>query len=101
MGEYHEVTARPYLKIDPLDRQTVLAEINAASLKIESPVPTLRPEEIPDPKDLPFAEVAVASHAQFLVTGNKKHFVFLKTYGIPVVSPAEFIEKLGGEGIES
>ncbi len=78
LGEYHAVTERPRLKIAPSDRQMALAAIDAFGLRTDSQPLDLSQTEIIDPKDLPFAEVAVASHAQFLVTGNKKHFGFMK-----------------------
>jgi len=100
LGEYHAVTERPHLKINPLDRQTTLAAIDASSLRTDSQPLDLSPKDVIDPKDLPFAEVAVASHAQFLVTGNRKHFGFMQRFNIPVLSPAEFIEKIQDDKIE-
>ncbi|MDI6769102.1 MAG: hypothetical protein QMD04_05440 [Anaerolineales bacterium] len=47
-------------------------------------------EEIPDPADLPFAEVAVAAGVDALVTGNVRHFTFLAEYKVKVLTPAQF-----------
>ncbi|OGO75162.1 MAG: hypothetical protein A3K41_07940 [Chloroflexi bacterium RIFOXYD12_FULL_57_15] len=100
LGEYHAVTERPHLKINPLDRQTTLAAIDASSLRTDSQPLDLSPKDVIDPKDLPLAEVAVASRTQFLVTGNQKHFGFMRQFDIPVLSPAEFIEKIQDEEFE-
>lgn len=47
--------------------------------------------ELPDPDDLMFVEVALASQADAIVTGNKKHFPAESCGGILVVSPAELL----------
>ena len=101
-GEYEEVTLRPILKISPETREKRLSALRAISETFSSLSLEIPAREVIDPKDLPFAEVAVAAHAQFLVTGNKKHFGFMERFGIPVVSPAEFIETINKEeeGIE-
>jgi len=41
-----------------------------------------------------FIEVAVASEADFLVTGNLKHFPETARAGVRVVSPREFLDVL-------
>ena len=48
----------------------------------------------PDPGDQMFIEVAVASQADFLVTGNLKHFPDKATEGVSVVSPRAFLDAL-------
>jgi len=47
--------------------------------------------KIPDLKDLLFAEVAVSAQADALITGNGRHFTFLKEFEIQVMSPAQFV----------
>ena len=47
--------------------------------------------EIPDPDDLPFLEVAVASQADTLITGNKKDYGS-PPKGLRISSPAEFLQ---------
>ncbi len=98
--EYEEVTLRPALKISPETRANRLAALRAISETFSARSLNMPASEVIDPKDLPFAEVAVASHALFLVTGNKKHFGFMRQFDIPVLSPAEFIEKIQDEEIE-
>jgi uncharacterized protein len=68
------------LLVDELMERSVL--IHAAPLNIA----------LPDPDDLIFIETAVAAGADAIVTGNKKHFPARAARGIPVLSPAEFIE---------
>lgn len=49
---------------------------------------------LPDPWDQMFIEVAVASGADFLVTGNLKHFPNEAREGVKVVSPRAFLDAL-------
>jgi uncharacterized protein len=50
-------------------------------------------QEVPDKSDLPFIEACLGARADFLVTGNKKHFPksIEKT---KIVSPKEFVDLL-------
>lgn len=50
-------------------------------------------EEIPDPKDVVFYEVALSKEDAYLVTGNKKHFPQTPI----VVTPAEMVQILKAE----
>lgn len=50
------------------------------------------PGPITDPDDVPFYEVAVAGKADYLVTGNVKHF----PGEARIVLPAEFVEAIRG-----
>ena len=51
------------------------------------------PEQMTDPGDVPFYEVAIAGVAGFLVTGNERHFPDRRF----VVSPRQFISILRGQ----
>ncbi len=50
--------------------------------------------DLPDPWDQMFIEVAVSSGADFLVTGNLKHYPEEARSGVKVVSPREFLDAL-------
>ncbi len=52
------------------------------------------PGRLPDSSDEPFLEVAVAARAQFLVTGNLRHFPARLRHGVAVVSPRDFLDCL-------
>ncbi len=57
------------------------------STKIEFPA---------DPADAKILACGVAGKADVIVTGDRKHLLPLKRYrGIPIVSPAEFLEQIG------
>ena len=90
LSEYLDVLARPKLDIDPSLAQAVISHIRLSGERIIAP--PLPGKTLPDPDDLPFAEIAMAGKADALVTGNIKHFSKLK--GAAVFSPAQFLKKL-------
>jgi len=90
IDEYSEVLRRPAFGF-------VLTDVNALIDHImlvghHTSAAPLNPKSLPDPSDLPFAEVAVSASVDVLVTGNRGHFGFLQEYGVPVASPSEFID---------
>jgi len=92
LGEYLDVLARPELEIDSSLAQAVVGYIRLAGERVTAlPLPT---DTLPDPDDLPFAEVAASGAADALVTGNAKHFARWKEQGNTVLSPAQFLERL-------
>lgn len=92
LGEYLDVLARPELEIDPSLAQTVVGYIRLAGVRITAlPLPA---NTLPDPDDLPFAEVAASGTADALVTGNAKRFARWKEQGNNVLSPVQFLERL-------
>ncbi|MBM3713891.1 MAG: putative toxin-antitoxin system toxin component, PIN family [Actinobacteria bacterium] len=50
-------------------------------------------KSLPDKDDNPFLEVALSAKADFLITGNKKHFPVSLCQEVKVVSPGKFLEK--------
>jgi putative PIN family toxin of toxin-antitoxin system len=71
LEEYSEVLARPELKIRKGLRQQLLQLIKNHSYTV---TPTRRVEVAGDPDDNRFLECADAARADFLVTGNLRHF---------------------------
>jgi len=49
-------------------------------------------DHVDDPGDLPFADVVFCSGAEIIVTGNIKHFGFLRGSNILVLLPDEFLK---------
>jgi putative PIN family toxin of toxin-antitoxin system len=89
LGEYLDVLARPQLDLDPSLAQAVIGNIRLAGERITA-LPLLE-DTLPDPDDVPFAEIAISGKAEALVTGNTKHFSGLSERGVTVCSPAEFL----------
>ena len=90
-GEYVEVLARPKFKFNP-NRVSALLNFLKVNGRFTPALPLSQLDLtlVPDMDDLPFAEVAVAANVDALVTGNARHFTFLESYTMPVLTPAEF-----------
>ena len=87
LEEYSEVLARPELRIRKGFRLQLLQLIKNHGHTV---VPTRQLEVTTDPADNIFLECADAARADYLVTGNQKHFprFWKKT---KVVTPREFV----------
>jgi putative PIN family toxin of toxin-antitoxin system len=87
LEEYSEVLARPELRIRKGLRQQLLQLIKNHSYTV---APTRPLEVTPDPDDNMFLECADVARADYLVTGNQKHFprFWKKT---KIITPREFI----------
>jgi uncharacterized protein len=87
LEEYRDVLARPELRIRKGLRQQLLQLIRNHSYIV---APTGRIDATRDPDDNLFLECADAARADYLVTGNQRHFPrFWKQ--TKVISPREFI----------
>jgi uncharacterized protein len=87
LEEYRDVLGRPELRIRKGLRSQLLQLIRNRSHLV---APARRLEITRDPDDNIFLECADAARADYLVTGNQKHFPkFWKT--TKVITPREFI----------
>jgi putative PIN family toxin of toxin-antitoxin system len=87
LGEYASVLRRPALKVRKGDRLRLLALIRNHSHLIR---PTRRLAVASDPDDDMFLECADQARADYLITGNRRHFpAFWK--GTKIISSREFI----------
>jgi putative PIN family toxin of toxin-antitoxin system len=87
LEEYREVLGRPGLHIRKGLRQQLLQLIKNRSFRV---APTRRLEVASDPDDNIFLECAEAARADYLVTGNLKHFPrFWRNSKI--ITPGEFL----------
>ncbi len=87
LEEYSGVLSRPELQIRRGLRQQFLQLIKNQSYIV---APTRHLEVTPDPDDNMFLECADAARADYLVTGNQKHFPkFWKN--TKIITPREFI----------
>jgi putative PIN family toxin of toxin-antitoxin system len=91
LSEYRHVLSRGKFAFDRELVAEVLSFLEAAGFPaLAQPLDLV----LPDPADQMFIEVAVFSQADFLVTGNLKHFPRSARRGIAVVSPREFLDAL-------
>ena len=91
ISEYVNVMSRPKFHIDPENISDLIEQIKANGLLV-SPLPVSM--TMPDEEDLKFLEAAVSSGAQYLVTGNLKHFPAPEFKGVKIISPADFFEHI-------
>jgi len=95
LAEYDDVLARPRFGFDPDSVAALLDYIDFRSEVIASEPLERR---LPDPGDEPFLEVAAASGADCLVTGNLAYFPSNSRAGVTVLSPAQFMDRLRTQG---
>lgn len=91
LGEYRDVLARPKFGFPANTVASLLRRFVAIGERIAVEPLSV---ELPDPKDEAFLAVSLSAHADFLVTGNLRHFPARLRHGVAVVSPREFIETL-------
>jgi putative PIN family toxin of toxin-antitoxin system len=89
LEEYTEVLKRPKFQFDTRKVNRLLRDITHAAIMV---TPERRISASPDESDNRFLECAHASGADYLVTGNKRHFPFPAYEGTAIVSPAEFTQ---------
>jgi putative PIN family toxin of toxin-antitoxin system len=96
LEEYGEVLGRPELRIRKGPRQQLLQIIRNRSYSV---TPIRRLEVTSDPDDNIFLECADAARADYLVTGNQRHFpkFWKKT---KIIAPREFIGLIAPHLIE-
>ena len=93
VSEYRDVLTRAKFSFDRALVDELLDFFESAgSPALAAPLAV----DLPDPWDQMFIEVAVSSGADFLVTGNLKHFPEKAREGVKVVSPREFLDVLVG-----
>jgi len=91
LGEYRAVLARPKFGFAPEPVAVLLDYLEQTGmLAAASPWPFV----LPDPDDAVFLEVALAAHADHLVTGNLRHCPARLRCGVSVISPAQVIHLL-------
>ena len=94
IAEYDEVLRRPAFPFKTAEVAAFLAQVRAGG-EIAAGEPLKA--RLPHPDDEPFLEVALSAQAEFLVTGNLKHFPRDRCQGVRVVSPREFMDCAFGD----
>jgi putative PIN family toxin of toxin-antitoxin system len=89
LEEYREVLARPRFAFDQGDVETLLDQLEADGIPVLcDPLA----DALPDRDDEKFLEAAIAAPAEFLITGNLRHFPEDLRYGVRVIAPREFLD---------
>jgi putative PIN family toxin of toxin-antitoxin system len=88
LNEYHEVLDRPKFRFSGAKVDALLSQLKTHA-KLVHPLHTV--EASPDEADNRFLECADAINAEFLITGNKRHFP--KAWrNTSIVNAREFLE---------
>lgn len=89
LGEYRDVLLRSKFAFRGDHVNALLEQIQFAGvLATAAPLPC----PLPDGDDEAFLEVALAAAAEYLVTGNPRHYPMRLCGAVQVVSPAEFLK---------
>lgn len=88
LEEYHEVLLRPKFGFQSDTVQAFLADLQKAAVVVHPSEPVAISPDEPDNR---FLECALTAKAQYLVTGNIKHFPVAEYRGTLIVSPADFV----------
>jgi putative PIN family toxin of toxin-antitoxin system len=91
LKEYEQVLAHPRLKFAPKEVSAFLERLRSASILV---APTHTVSASPDEPDNRILECAEAAGADFLVTGNKRHFP-KRWKGTQVVNARELLVMIG------
>ncbi len=95
--EYRDVALRSeHVRASALSKREILELIEAMEAFAEPVEVEIKTRPLsPDPSDDMVLDVAINGRAEALVTTNAKHFAGAgKRFGIPVLSPAELLEKM-------
>lgn len=90
--EYRNVLLYPKFNFDVNRVDSLIDIITGAGIPIAAK-PIYPP--LPDVEDTKFLEVAISGAAEYLVTGNLKHYPKSRRYHVKVISPAGLIPEMG------
>jgi uncharacterized protein len=98
--ELQQVITRP--KFDRYVSITIRIEFMAQLLEKSEQVEVIEAiTDCRDPKDNKFLEIALSGHADYLLTGDQDLLVLHPFRGIPIISPAQFLDLEEGNNYET
>ena len=92
LNEYEAVLKRPRFKLGERQITELMDKINRKAL-IVTPAKRLKILKADEP-DNRVLECAVKAKADFIITGNRRHFPFEEFKGSRIVTPREFINSI-------
>jgi putative PIN family toxin of toxin-antitoxin system len=91
VDEYIDVLSRPKFSFPATEVEELIALLRNGGQLVQPGEPTVFS---PDPKDTMFLQCAIASLADFLVTGNKRHFPASPYGSTYVVNARELLSQI-------
>ena len=98
VGELLRVLAYPKFRLSAEEQHELLADYLPFTASVQIPQP---PPIVPvcrDPLDAPVLELTVAGQAKLLVSGDKDLLVLAGKTRFGILTPADFLRRLGEEG---
>ncbi|MDB5329084.1 MAG: nucleic acid-binding protein contains domain-like protein [Phycisphaerales bacterium] len=92
LEEYREVLARPRFAFNQDDVEALLDQLETDGIPVLCDPLS---HALPDRDDEKFLEAAIAASAEFLVTGNLRHFPEDLRCGVRAIAPREFLDLPG------
>ncbi|MGA2465237.1 MAG: putative toxin-antitoxin system toxin component, PIN family [Thermodesulfobacteriota bacterium] len=92
--EYQKVLERPRFKLGHKEITELMEKINQKAIMVK---PTKELDLLKADKSNRILECALKAKVDFIITGNKKHFPFEEFKGSKIVTPREFLSKIGKE----
>jgi len=92
LDEYEAVLKRPRFKLNQKQIAELMGKINRKA-SIVTPTKRLKIVKVDEP-DNRILESAMKAKADFIITGNKRHFPFEEFEGSRIVTPREFINSI-------
>ena len=96
LDEYTEVLKRPKFRLDAGAVERFLRDLRSAATMVR---PTQRVNAAADEPDNRFLECAQKARADYLVTGNKRHFPAPAFEDTAIVNPVEFAAIIAEQGL--
>lgn len=93
LWEYRDILSRPHFGLSKSAVRELLAAFPKAGFRqgIATGV------ELPDPDDVPFVAVALATEERTIITGNPKHFPPASIESVTILSPRGALDLLLGQ----
>jgi len=92
ISEYESVTARKKFNFNQKQTKIICDHLYECAEKVLAKPLCL---QLPDVHDLMFYEVGLSGQADYLVTGNSKHFPKKVCNDVSIISPVDFVNFLG------
>lgn len=93
LAEYRAVLSRPKFGFSRAAIRELLSAFPQSGFR--QGLPTIL--KMPDPDDLPFVAVALATEDQTIITGNPRHFPSSIVKPVTILSPQEALASLAGK----
>jgi putative PIN family toxin of toxin-antitoxin system len=90
LAEYRDVLSRPKFGLSKVVIRELLAALPQAGFRNGIATSMM----VPDPDDLPFVAVALATEDRTIITGNPRHFPLPSIKPVKILSPHQALEAL-------